>query len=541
MEEPEREQKIPEKLKIMLIGGSAALVFYIVFATNGTQNVYLHLIYIPIILSAYFWGIKGGLSVAILAGILAGPFMPLNISEGIMQSTGNWITRLIILGIVGSITGALFQKIEKLNTEVHRRDLISPLTGIYNINKLLGDLKKKIDKGDKFKIISIKLTNLEGVGKYVEHKFAETIIKELITELERGYGRDALYSFGDDEIILIDRTGRGNLKTIENVLEKYSTAVQIENITFRVSLKVGVYEYEGGSETPVQVFNKARIAYEQGEEFESGIYYYLSELEDRRREFFEISGSLLESISRDELYLVYQPKIDLSDNTISDVEALIRWDRGDRKPVAPDVFVKIAEDIGFINELSKFVLRNATDQMVKWKKMGIEIGCSINITARELLDDDFNEWAKREIAGKKIDRSTIEIEITERVVSSGNKKILDILHAMRGNGYKVSIDDFGTGYNSLMTIGEIPFDFLKIDKYFIDRIGRREIRELVKNIINYAHGLNKEIVAEGVETEDELHVLRELECDRVQGYYYSKPLLPEEFETFYFEFLGAKG
>ncbi|WP_367339540.1 EAL domain-containing protein [Aminivibrio sp.] len=541
MEEPEREQKIPEKLKIMLIGGSAALVFYIVFATNGTQNVYLHLIYIPIILSAYFWGIKGGLSVAILAGILAGPFMPLNISEGIRQSTGNWITRLIILGIVGSITGALFQKIEKLNNEIHRRGLISPLTGIYNINKLLGDLKKKIDKGDKFKIISIKLTNLVGVGKYVEHKFAETVIKELITELERGYGRDALYSFGEDEIIVIDRTGRGNLKTIENVLEKYSTAVQIENITFRVSLKVGVYEYEGGSETPVQVFNKARIAYEQGEEFESGIYYYLSQLEDRKREFFEISGSLLESISRDELYLVYQPKIDLSDNTISDVEALIRWDRGDRKPVAPDVFVKIAEDIGFIKELSKFVLRNATDQMVKWEKMGIEIGCSINITARELLDDDFNEWAKREIAGKKIDRSTIEIEITERVVSSGNKKILDILHAMRGNGYKVSIDDFGTGYNSLMTIGEIPFDFLKIDKYFIDRIGRREIRELVKNIINYAHGLNKEIVAEGVETEDELHVLRELECDRVQGYYYSKPLLPEEFETFYFEFLGAKG
>ncbi|MDD2454319.1 MAG: EAL domain-containing protein [Synergistaceae bacterium] len=541
MEEPEREQKIPEKLKIMLIGGSAALVFYIVFATNGTQNVYLHLIYIPIILSAYFWGIKGGLGFALLAGILAGPFMPLNISEGIMQSTGNWITRMIILGIVGSITGALFQKIEKLNNEVHRRDLISPLTGIYNINKLLGDLKKKIDKGDKFKIISIKLTNLVGVGKYVEHKFAETVIKELITELERGYGRDALYSFGEDEIIVIDRTGRGNLKTIENVLEKYSTAVQIENISFRVSLKVGVYEYEGCSETPVQVFNKARIAYEQGEEFESGIYYYLSQLEDRKREFFEISGSLLESISRDELYLVYQPKIDLSDNTISDVEALIRWDRGDRKPVAPDVFVKIAEDIGFIKELSKFVLRNATDQMVKWEKMGIEIGCSINITARELLDDDFNEWAKREIAGKKIDRSTIEIEITERVVSSGNKKILDILHAMRGNGYKVSIDDFGTGYNSLMTIGEIPFDFLKIDKYFIDRITRREIRELVKNIINYAHGLNKEIVAEGVETEDELHVLRELECDRVQGYYYSKPLLPEEFETFYFEFLGAKG
>lgn len=536
MEEPEREQKVREKYKIPLIAGSAALVLYIVYATNGTQNVYLHLIYIPIILSAYFWGVKGGLIFAILAGILAGPFMPLNISEGIMQSTGNWITRLLLFCVVGCTTGYIFQKNEKLNNALRKKDLVSPLTGVYNITKLLGDLKKRIDSGEQFKIISIKLTNLQGVGKYVEHKFAETIIKELITELERGYGRDALYSFGEDEIIVIDRTARGNLKTIENLLEKYSTAVQIENISFRVSLKVGVYEYQGGSETPVQVFNKARIAYEQGEEFESGIYYYLSQLEDRKREFFEISGSLLESISREELYLVYQPKINLSDNTISDVEALIRWDRGDRKPVAPDVFVKIAEDTGFIRDLSKFVLRSVTDQMVKWKNRGIVIGCSINITARELLDDDFNEWAKREIAGKKIDRSTIEIEITERVVSSGNKKILDILHAMRGNGYKVSIDDFGTGYNSLMTIGEIPFDFLKIDKYFIDRIGRREIRELVKNIINYAHGLNKGIVAEGVETEDELHVLRELECDRVQGYYYSKPLLPEEFEQFYSEF-----
>lgn len=535
MKESMKELRVLPKLKLPLIAGLVALVLYIVYATNGTQGVYIHLIYLPIILAAYFWGINGGCLVAILSGVLGGPFMPMNVSEGIMQSPSNWITRLIIFSLIGSSAGYLFQKIEKLNNEIHRKELLSPLTGIYNINKLLVDLKNRMDMSEEFIVISIKFTNIAGVEKYVEHAFAETIIKELIQDLEEGYGRDAMYSFGDDEIILIDAVNSGNLGKIEHTLNKYSTAVQIEDITFRVFLKVGIYHYRGGSDTPIQVFNKARIAYEQGGAHEPGIYFYLNELEERKRHLFEISGALLESINRKELYLVYQPKIDISSNTIPSVEALLRWDRGDKKPVTTDVFIKIAEDTGFIKQISQFVIEKATDQVIEWKKRGIAIDCAINVTAKELLDDDFNEWAKNEIERKSIDKSTIELEITERVVSSGNKKLLDLLNGMRKKGYKVSIDDFGTGYNSLMIIGEIPYDSLKVDQYFISQIDRDEIRELVKNIITYAHGLKKTVVAEGVETEKTLDVLRELNCDIAQGYLFSKPLLPEEFERFYFE------
>ncbi|AHM57703.1 putative signaling protein (plasmid) [Peptoclostridium acidaminophilum DSM 3953] len=155
------------------------------------------------------------------------------------------------------------------------------------------------------------------------------------------------------------------------------------------------------------------------------------------------------------------------------------------------------------------------------------------MTAKELLDEDFIEWSQELIERKNLDRSRFEIEITERVINLEGKKLLAILKYLRGLGYKISIDDFGTGYNSLMSVGEIPFDLLKIDKYFIDRLKQREVRELVSSIINYTHGLDKMVVAEGVETKQQLDILKELMCDKVQGYYYSKPLLPYEFEEYY--------
>jgi EAL domain-containing protein (putative c-di-GMP-specific phosphodiesterase class I) len=301
-------------------------------------------------------------------------------------------------------------------------------------------------------------------------------------------------------------------------------------------MKIGIYEYDGGNETPIEVYNRARIACEQGAEQESGIFYYKKEFEIKRKEFFEISGSLIEAINKKEMYLVYQPKINIADNTIFGTEVLIRWDRGDKKPVGTNAFIKLAEDIGFIKEISKFVLINTCRQIADWNEKGIDLNVSMNFTGNELLDDDFVEWGKKVIQDYKINPSRLELEITERVISNNNEKLIERLHNFRAKGYKISIDDCGTGINSLVMMADTPCDQLKIDKYFIDHIDRIEIKELIKAIINYAHELNKTVVAEGVETAEQLKVLRDLKCDIVQGYYYSKPLLPQEFEAYYFDF-----
>ena len=301
-------------------------------------------------------------------------------------------------------------------------------------------------------------------------------------------------------------------------------------------MKIGIYEYCGTDETPVSVYNKARIAYEQGERQETGIYLYDEEFDLSRKEFLEISGSLLESINNNELYLVYQPKINVAENRISGVEVLTRWDRKGKKPVGPDVFINLAEDIGFINEISKFVLKNSFYQMTDWNKKGMVLDFSINFTANELLENYVVEWERKVMADENIIKSKLEIEITERVLSRNDDKIKKRIDELRANGIKISIDDFGTGVNSFFRVAQFPYDQIKIDKYFINYIEVFEIREMVKTIIDYAHKFNKEIVAEGVETEAQLNILRELNCDIIQGYYYSKPLRADEFEKYYLNF-----
>lgn len=140
-----------------------------------------------------------------------------------------------------------------------------------------------------------------------------------------------------------------------------------------------------------------------------------------------------------------------------------------------------------------------------------------------------------------MDKSGFEIEITERAIAYNDKVLIEKMCRLKGEGYQISIDDFGTGYNSLLSVGEIPFDKLKIDKYFTHQINRSEISELVKHFIEYAHTFGKTVIAEGVETEEQLNILKSLGCDEVQGYYYSKPLMPEELEAFYIEFSKRNG
>ncbi|NLK65785.1 MAG: EAL domain-containing protein [Tissierellia bacterium] len=522
--------------RILLILLLLAAADIIVYLTDGTRNVYLQLFYIPLILSSYYWNIKGGLCVAIVSGILLGPFMPLSVSEGIMQSTSNWIIRMLIYIFIGSITGYAFKKMRQLEKEAQENNLINPLTGIYNTNKLLSDLEKRINEDERFTVISIKLTNIEAIEKYLDYNIIKEIIKDLVSELKHGCGKEAIYSTSNDEIILIACKGCLYMKKINNAILKYSNPVKVKKYIFRLSLKIGMYDYSGDYESPIAIFNKARIAYEQGEIKESGIYYYRDELEEQRRKTIEITGALLEAVKNDELYLVYQPKINIIDNLIEGVEVLLRWDRSDKESIEPDQFIRIAEEIGFIKEITKFVIKNAVNQIIEWENKGIKINYSINITAKELHDKAFMEWTKRFFENNKIDRSKFEIEITERVFAKEGKKLFDILQELRNMGYMVSIDDFGTGINSLMSIVKFPIDILKIDKYFIDRLDQYNIRRLIKAIIDYAHKVKLKVIAEGVETEKQLRVLKKIKCDMVQGYYYSKPLLPNEFEIYYNEF-----
>lgn len=522
--------------KTLLITVLVILVVLLVYFTGGIANSYSHLIYIPIILSAYFWGYKGGTVTAIISGVLIGPYMPISVSGGIMQTTSNWVFRIVILAFVGFITGYFFEKINRLNEIAKEGYLTSPLTGANNINRLIDNLDKRIENKEKFAIASIKLTNIEQMTKYIKHSIAEDLSKELVNELSNIYGKETIYSKGYDEIYILFPLDSAYLEECELISKKYSAGLKVNQFTFRIHMKIGIYEYHGVDETSVEIYNKARIAYEQGEIYQSGIYLYNKRFEQNRKEYLEISGSLHEAIINNKLYLVYQPKINTAENKISGVEVLCRWDRAGKEPIEAEVFTKIAEDTGVINEISRFVLDNSFSQILDWNKKGIILDFSINASSRELLESHFEDWEKKVTESDKVIISKLAIEITERTISENSDEVIERINELRSKGIKISIDDFGTGVNSLVRVTQIPYDQLKIDRYFIVNINKLEIREVIKKIINYAHKFGKEVVAEGVETEEQLNILKELGCDIIQGYYYSKPLLAKDFEKYYYNF-----
>ncbi|HAE43428.1 MAG TPA: hypothetical protein DCG34_11030 [Clostridiales bacterium] len=526
-------------LRILIVSVLVVTVLYVVYITGGTKKVYLHLMYIPIILSSLFWKSIGGLIVGMVSGLMAGPFMPMDVSSGIMQNPTNWIARVFLFSLIGFFTGYMFEWLNQLNNESQDRNFTNPFFNLPNTTKLIIDLESAIKSEEHFKIISIKLSNLDGIEKYIDSNLVFDLVKNLAKQLEHRCGRKAVYSYGKDELIVLvfDDCDENYEDKFNLILDHYSKfPIALNGYDIRVLLKVGIYEYRGEDISPTEIYNKARIAHEQGEDKESGVYYYDAGLEKKRREIHNITGALLESIRKNELYLMYQPKIDIVNNEISGVEALARWNRNGNQYIGPDIFIPIAEEIGFIKEISKFVLDEATTQMEIWKSKGIEIKCAINASAKELMDYDFVNWGHETITNKNVSKSDIEIEITERAISYNDKKMIRTMHYLKESGYQISIDDFGTGYNSLMSLGEIPFDILKIDKYFIDRVDRNEIKELIRYLIEYTHSLRKKVIAEGVETEAQLNILKELNCDKVQGYYYSKPLMPDDFETFYQKF-----
>ena len=227
-----------------------------------------------------------------------------------------------------------------------------------------------------------------------------------------------------------------------------------------------------------------------------------------------------------QLHLLYQPKIRLSDGQLTHVEALVRWDDPELGLIDPARFVAMAEQHGLIDELTQWGLRKALRQWLKWRGEGIDIAIAFNISALSLERLDFPDLVERMCRGLKVPTERLVLELTEGATQP-LIKLMDTLTRFRIKGIGLAIDDFGTGYSSMMQLRQLPFTEVKIDRQFVSDATRSpDCRLIVKTIVDLAHGLGLAAVAEGVETPDQLHLLREVHCDMAQGFLVSPPLEP---------------
>jgi EAL domain-containing protein (putative c-di-GMP-specific phosphodiesterase class I) len=247
----------------------------------------------------------------------------------------------------------------------------------------------------------------------------------------------------------------------------------------------------------------------------------------------DIEQELRAAIKKDELWMVYQPQINI-DGTLYGVEALIRWQNKKLGFVGPDKFISVAEESGLMRELGEFIIKRSLKEInIIKKELDVNFSLSINISVIQLMEFDFLENILKMINDEKFDKCKLTLEITESLSIQDLDKVLPILHAIREEGIEISLDDFGTGYSSLSVLKDLPINELKIDKSFVDEILYDDSEKvLVQSIINIGKNFGMKTLAEGVENIEQIKVLKEAQCDIFQGFYYSKPLKKNDLVKF---------
>ena len=354
-------------------------------------------------------------------------------------------------------------------------------------------------------------------------------------------GADSLVRLGGDEftILLEDIEHPGDAGRVAgDVLAAFAGSWQLPNgAEVRVGASIGIALFPGPVESPEDLLRQADAALYRAKQEGRGRFHYFSEdLTRNARSRIELQNRLRHAIEGGELRVFFQPQVDIGSGLIVGAEALVRWEMPGEGLVTPDRFIPLAEETGLIVPLGRWVLHETCRIGRQWLDRGHPaLVLAVNVAAAQLRDSNFALEVLAALAATGFPARMLELELTESSLMSGHEDVIYQLQTLRKHDIRVAIDDFGTGYSSLAYLKRFPLDVLKIDRSFVEHIGhRKDDREIVTAIIQMGHTLGFRVVAEGVETGEQLAYLKEKGCDVYQGYLKSHPLPAERFETFAF-------
>lgn len=339
---------------------------------------------------------------------------------------------------------------------------------------------------------------------------------------------------GDEFVVLLAEVERAEdaATMARRMLQALAETHSIDQHDLHVTASIGVTVYpDDGPDAETLVKNADTAMYQAKENGRHSFQFFKRSMNVRAVERQSIEEDLRRALTQQELTLHYQPKVDLRTGQITGAEALIRWTHPTRGPVSPAQFIPVAEDSGLIVPIGNWVLREACERASAWADAGLSLPTmAVNISAMEFRDDNFLEGVFGILEETGLDPSSLELELTESVLMKRAESAESILESLRGGGIQLAIDDFGTGYSSLSYLRKFQVDTLKIDQSFVRQIttGGDET-SIVTAVISMGRSLKLRIVAEGVETLEELSFLQAHECDEGQGYYFSRPVPPQQF------------
>ena len=316
----------------------------------------------------------------------------------------------------------------------------------------------------------------------------------------------------------------------EKIIRLYEAAISEMDVSFKTDISIGIATYPEHADDAGELIHNAGMALETASAAGDPYFFYSPESDSTMSLKWALQDDLATAIENKAFELVYQPKISIATGRPLGAEALLRWNHEGHGAVPPPVFVALACEIGMINELTNFVLMTALGHASKWPDIGERCSISVNIDAKMLEKAEIGDVVAKGLSIWGDDSVDLTIEITEAALVADSRSDFECLNKLRSMGIGVSVDDFGTGYSSLSHFKDLPATELKVDRSFITDVHNcSKNRSLVETIISLAHGFGLTVVAEGVESAEELETLASMGCDAAQGFYFSEPLPHTEF------------
>jgi diguanylate cyclase (GGDEF)-like protein/PAS domain S-box-containing protein len=414
------------------------------------------------------------------------------------------------------------------------------LTGLPNrlmFSQLLNQaIKSACRYKRQFAVLFLDLDRFKIINDTMGHDAGDLLLQEIAARLKQTLRAvDVVARLGGDEfVVLIDELSDSSPVAIvaHKILNSIIKPLIIKGQECRITVSIGISVYPKDAEDEQSLMKNADMAmYIAKEEGKNNYQFYSEDIQSKSLEHLSIETNLRLALERKELSLHYQAKVDFKTNVITGVEALLRWQNPNLGSVTPTQFIPVAEETGLIVSIGRWVLRTACAQNVAWQKQGLPPVCmAVNLSLRQLTDDNLIDDIRTALNDSGMAPNLLELEITESMVMHNPARMISILAKIKSLGVRLAIDDFGTGYSSLAQIKHFPIDTLKVDRSFIRNIPQDiEDKAITEAIIAMGKTLSLTVVAEGVETQEQLDFLREHSCDEMQGYHFSKPIAPELF------------
>ena len=417
------------------------------------------------------------------------------------------------------------------------------LTGLPNRNLLQDRIIQAIVHAERsahlVAVVFIDLDNFKLVNDSLGHTAGDKLLKAVAERLESAFRVvDTVSRLGGDEFILIlhDQSSEDLIsQETERLGEVFSAPFYIDGHEIFVSYSAGFSLYpQDGKDAETLLMNADVAMYRAKEHKGNSFQFYAPEMHSKIRERLALESSMRYALERQEFFLMYQPQIDSRTAQVFGMEALIRWNHPEMGMISPEEFIPLAEEAGLIVAIGEWVIRTACEQMKTLQAAGLQnLTVAVNLSGRQFKESNLIPSIAGILQGTGLAGKYLELELTEGILMNSSQEVISTLQDLKKMGIKLSIDDFGTGYSSLSYLKRFPMDKLKIDQSFVRDISTGgDDSAIVKAIINMGHSLSLRVIAEGVETQEQLDFLTVHGCHEVQGYYYSRPLSAEDLKSF---------